>query len=250
MEKEPHWIGHQTAERRQTESGYVYRDPDNRSLSVMIGVPGFHRDTRIFDGANLWEVDRFVEGLEANADPTAEKFREALNTVRELYKSGDVVGEIGNSKDWKSLHAHAEIINAGMRAQAQLERHRQALEIACALSAQRPFPDPPPPQGVFEQPSAALGADAITEPCMTGTAPIRTQSRKGDRWTDIELLQLLHESALPEMTQQKLADQYGVTRQRMSQILGAARGKHSKSKPVSVFNVANAKTGTRKRRNG
>lgn len=121
MEKKPHWIGHRTAERRQTESGYVYSDPDNQSLAIMIGVPGFHGNTSIFDGANLWEIDRYVEGLEANADPAAEKFREALNAVRELYRSGDLVGEVGNSKDWKSLRAHAEIINAGMRAQALSE---------------------------------------------------------------------------------------------------------------------------------
>ncbi|CAB3778552.1 hypothetical protein [Paraburkholderia caffeinilytica] len=138
MEKEPHWIGHRTAERRQTENGYLYRDPDNQSLAIMV-VPGFHGGTRIFSGANLWEVDRFVEGLEANADPAAEKFREALNAVRELFKSADVVGKIGNNRNWKSLRAHAEMINVEMRAQAQLEgghRRREALEIACALSAE------------------------------------------------------------------------------------------------------------------
>ena len=98
----------------------MYRDPDNQSLAILIGSD-FHRGTQIFDGANLWELDRFVESLEANADPAAEKFREALNAVRELYKNGDLVGEIGNSKDWKSLRAHAEIINAGMRAQTLLD---------------------------------------------------------------------------------------------------------------------------------
>ncbi|HEX7913895.1 MAG TPA: hypothetical protein VF534_38265 [Paraburkholderia sp.] len=89
-----------------------------------------------------------------------------------------------------------------------------------------------------------------SDSAMKGTpAPIRMQSRKGDKWTDSQLRQLLHESMLPEMTQQKLADQYGVTRQRMSRILEAARGKLSKSRPVSVFTVANANPVTRKRRN-
>jgi len=133
MEKEPHWIGHRTAERHQTENDYLYRDLNNQSLAIMLGVTAFHPAGSLFDGANLWEVDRFVEGLEAGSDPTAEKCRARLDMIRKLFKSGDLMACL----------PHADTINAEMRARRNLEAAQQRIEVVeaalAAVSAQRRF---------------------------------------------------------------------------------------------------------------
>ncbi|QVN10289.1 hypothetical protein [Burkholderia sp. LAS2] len=117
MAKEANWIGHSSAQRRKRRDGtYEYLDPQNQSIAIMLGVSAFHPESALFAGANLWEVDGFVERMETIAAPDAEMFREALNKIRERFKKDDLCGNIHESEAWDSLRAHAAIINVGMRA--------------------------------------------------------------------------------------------------------------------------------------
>lgn len=55
-------------------------------------------------------------------------------------------------------------------------------------------------------------------------------STKRNKWTDKALKQLWNESLAPEMTQKKLAEQYGVTHQSISKQIKRARDKFSTTK--------------------
>ncbi|MDN7558126.1 hypothetical protein [Burkholderia orbicola] len=124
MAKEREWIGHPSAQRRERRDGsYEYRDPDNQSLAIMLGVRAFHPDSTMFVGANLWEMDGFVERLETIADPDAERFREALNEMRQHFKHEDMTGTVQKSKAWGYLRAHAAFINEGMLAREKVDGH-------------------------------------------------------------------------------------------------------------------------------
>ncbi len=72
----------------------------------------------------------------------------------------------------------------------------------------------------------------------TLAAAIRTIKRKGEKWSDAELRTLLEESKLPGMTQDKLAQKYGVTRQRISKLLREAKDKFEASAKASFFPTA------------
>ncbi|KVO60792.1 hypothetical protein WT77_22865 [Burkholderia stagnalis] len=89
----------------------------------MLGVRGFHPDSTMFVGANLWEMDGFVERLETTADPNAEKFREALNEMRKHFKHEDMTGTVQKGKAWGYLRAHVAFINEGMMAREKVGDH-------------------------------------------------------------------------------------------------------------------------------
>lgn len=114
MTTQEHWIGHPTASRRLTDDGVLYQTPENQSLAVVLGV--FADAKHLFQGANLWEIDGFVERLEAEADPAAALMRERLNKIRKL-------GEQGN---WAECHPHADALGEAMQRHRDVadERHR------------------------------------------------------------------------------------------------------------------------------
>lgn len=111
--QEADWFGHRTAERVVTDSVVLYRDPENQALIITLTASA---TADLFNGANLWEIDRFVEGLEASADPDAKLMRARLNKVRELGKQGN----------WAECHPHASAINEAMQRHRDVaeERHR------------------------------------------------------------------------------------------------------------------------------
>ncbi|AHI63164.1 hypothetical protein [Burkholderia thailandensis] len=219
MTKERDWIGHPSAQRRQRLDGtYEYADPQNQSLAIMLGVRAFHPDSgldpdrALFSGANLWEIDRFVEELEANMAPDAEKFRAALNEIRMCFKNDDTTGNVSTSLVWRSLRAHAEIISVGMRARAKGGSDQHGRDVDRSGAA------------------------------VVGRTP-------GAKWSNADLMQLLEQSKLPEMTQRKLADRYGVSRARIGALLKDAKAKLS-TKPVSAFTYGGTSNVGRKRRVG
>lgn len=133
MEKQENWIGHPTAARRLTDEGVLYLDAENQSLALMLGA--FRADEQLFDGANLWEVDRFVEGLEASADSMAPEMRKTLDKVRELGKKGN----------WPECRLQAKVINAVMREREKVERSDETIlaslaELRAALPSQGSAP--------------------------------------------------------------------------------------------------------------
>ena len=88
-------------------------------------------------------------------------------------------------------------------------------------------------------------AKGAIEPITSSTeGAIRTVSRRGDEWADAELRALLEEMALPGATQQKLAEKYGVTRQRISVLIKQAKEKFQAPVKASWLPIQGA--GTRK----
>lgn len=118
MSTEPSWIGHPSARRRMLRDGgyerYEYLDPENQSLALMLGMQALHPIGLLFAGANLWEIDRFVEGLESAADPRAERFRAVLNKIRSTFTSADLSGDIATNAAWDLLRALADDIVRAM----------------------------------------------------------------------------------------------------------------------------------------
>lgn len=215
MTPQEHWIGHPTASRRLTNGGVLYQTPENQSLAVVLGV--FADTKHVFHGANLWEIDGFVERLEAEADPAAVLMRERLNKIRELGKQGN----------WAECHPHADVINTEMRARRDLDEVRNLARLSTKI---HPLPD------------------AKSDNISANATAVRTMKLKGDQWSDSELHTLLIESRLPCMTQEKLAATYGVTRQRISALLMQARKKFEAPKKASLFPTA--ETTTRKIKGG
>jgi len=211
MTTKEHWIGHPTAARRLTDDGVLYQTPENQSLAVVLGV--FDSAEHLFRGANLWEIDGFVEGLEANADPAAMLMRERLNKIREL----------GKQSNWAECHPHADVISAEMRSRRELA---EARDLARLSTKAQSLPNAKP-----DNPNANATA-------------VRTMQLKGEPWSDSEQRTLLVESRLPDVTQEKLAAKYGVTRQRIGVLLAQARKKFEAPKKASPFPTAG--TATRK----
>lgn len=124
MQHQDHWIGHPTAARRLTDDGVLYRDPENQSLTILLGA--FPAEEQLFRGANLWKVDRFVEGLEASADSMAPEMRATLDKVRKLGKEGN----------WPECRLQAKTINTAMYARRELENSTRRADILQELLQQ------------------------------------------------------------------------------------------------------------------
>ncbi|MDN7870005.1 hypothetical protein QZM26_11340 [Burkholderia multivorans] len=66
-------------------------------------------------------------------------------------------------------------------------------------------------------------------------AAIRTVTRRGEKWSDAELRTLLDESKMPDFTQKAAAEKYGVTPQRISELLKRAEDKFETPAKASPF---------------
>jgi hypothetical protein len=122
VEKEPQWRGHRTAERRKTEDGFLYRDPANQTLAIKLLLWG--AADPLSEGANLPNIDQFVEDLEGRDAPAAKMCRDRLNRIRELHKSGDM----------ETCLAHVGRLTIAMQAREALEAKHQELKDERRLS--------------------------------------------------------------------------------------------------------------------
>ncbi|WP_301816909.1 hypothetical protein [Burkholderia orbicola] len=114
MDDEPQWMGHPSAQRRMLRNGDTelceYLDPDNQSLALMLRMFTFRDGDRIFNGADLWALDEFVEQLEAASEPRAARLRAALNEIRTRFKREGTSGDITKNDAWRCMHNSAEFI--------------------------------------------------------------------------------------------------------------------------------------------
>ncbi|MBY8605241.1 hypothetical protein K7N18_10365 [Burkholderia arboris] len=114
MADEPQWMGHPSAQRRMLRNGDTelceYLDPDNQSLALMLRMFTFRDGDRIFNGADLWALDEFVEQLEVASEPRAARLRAALNEIRTRFKREGTSGDITKNDAWRCMHNSAEFI--------------------------------------------------------------------------------------------------------------------------------------------
>ncbi len=87
-----------------------YLDPDNQSLALMLRMFTFRDGDRIFNGADLWALDEFVEQLEVASEPRAARLRAALNEIRTRFKREGTSGDISQNDAWRCMHNSAEFI--------------------------------------------------------------------------------------------------------------------------------------------
>ncbi|CAJ97162.1 Hypothetical protein H16_B2380 [Cupriavidus necator H16] len=117
----------------------MYRTPENQSLAIALAVPLFSTADATYKGANLWEIDGFVETLESTCDHEAEALRSRLNRVRECW---------ANSGDMELCRAHIDVLNEALLRRYEVARLRnlanahEALARAAILSADANTPLP------------------------------------------------------------------------------------------------------------
>ncbi|KDP84208.1 hypothetical protein CF70_021180 [Cupriavidus sp. SK-3] len=93
-----------------------------------------------------------------------------------------------------------------------------------------------------EQRASELQTAKLEDICAGKTGPVGApKKRKGDKWTDKEMRTLQKESIQPGATQQKLAEEYGVSRQAIGAILQRAAVKFRTAKPATQWPPSNAK---------